>query len=98
MSEANTPTPRTARPHRLEPRHAVAVPLWATILLVFVIAAAVGGTTWWNALIVNTTYYQGFDDGWYRGQRATQTVKPRKPIQQRIQPTPAPKKSDQPPG
>ena len=98
MTTAHIPPPATAQSRRPEPRHGVAVPLWATILLVFVIAAAVGGTTWWNALIVNTTYYQGFDDGWYRGQRAAKTVKPRKPVQQRILPEPGPRKSDQPPG
>ena len=73
----------------------VIVPILATVA---VIVASVAGSTWWTAQIVSATYHQGFDDGWYRGQRAARTERARKPIQTRIPPEPTLSKTHQPPG
>jgi len=68
------------------------------VTLLVAIVATMVGSTWWTAQIVYSTYHQGFDDGWYRGQRAARSGRARKPVQTRILPEPSTGKTDQPGG
>jgi len=92
----------TTKPANANPvssrRHGIVIPLWTTVTLLVAIVATMVGSTWWTAQIVYSTYHQGFDDGWYRGQRTVKTQQARKPIQTRIPPEPTQGKTHQPPG